>query len=394
MLADRIPAIQAALAEADLDGWFFLCFQQNDPVSVALLGLADRFISRRCYYFVPREGEPRRLAHGIEPAMLDALPGSKRLYTTWAENRAEVRNLVAGARRVAAQVSHDCALPAVSRLDVGTADLLRSLGIELVSSADLIQRFAATWTDAQLAGHRRACTHLHAIAHAAFAEVSSALRQGRTLDEYAVQQWILAAFEQAGLHAETTPIIGVNGHSADPHYMPSAVGSSPIRPGDFLLIDLWAKEKATDSVYADISWCGVCAPTPTARQAEVFAAAAAGRDAGVDLLRRRWPHTPVAGWEVDDAVRQVITAAGWGQYFIHRTGHSIHTMDHGPGANIDNFETHDDRRLIAMTGFSIEPGIYLADDFGVRTEINIALTPAAVEVTGGEPQHELLRLLA
>jgi Xaa-Pro aminopeptidase len=219
-----------------------------------------------------------------------------------------------------------------------------------------------------------------------------------------VQRGILDAFEQAGLRSESDPIVGVNAHSADPHYQPGPGHSSPIRRGDFLLIDLWAKERAPDSVYADITWCGVCAPSPTERQAEIFGYVAAARDAALQLVRSRYPGQPVQGFEVDDAAREVIRKAGYGERFFHRTGHSIGTSDHGQGANIDNLETHDTRRLLPMTCFSIEPGIYLPGDFGVRSEINVVLLPPApegpetpettgVEVTGGEAQRELLRLL-
>ncbi len=396
MLAERIPEIQDALAEAGVDGWFFACFQQNDPVGLDLLGLAGegKLVTRRCYYLIPRTGEPQKLAHGLEPAMLDHLPGAKALYTTWQEHRTRLAELVRGRGRLAAQYSPGNQLPSVSRLDAGTAELLREAGVELASAADLAQRFAATWSEEQLAGHRRANVHLHSIVRAAFAKVGEALQRGDELDEYAVQRFIVERFEEAGLWAEADPIVGVNAHSADPHYQPGPEGSAPIRRGDFLLIDLWAKEKRPASVYADITWCGVCAPAPTDLQQEVFGVVAAARDAAWELVRDRFPHQPVAGFEVDDAARATIVRAGYGERFIHRTGHSIGTQDHGQGANMDNLETHDTRLLLPMTGFSIEPGIYLPGDFGVRLEINVALTPQAAEITGGEPQHELLRLLA
>jgi Xaa-Pro aminopeptidase len=396
MLAERIPAIQSALAEAGLDGWFFACFQLNDPIGLDLLGLSGegKLVTRRCYYLIPRQGEPKKLVHGLEPAMLDHLPGSKSLYTTWQQNRAELTRLVSGHQRLAAQYSPNNELPTISRLDAGTAELVRAAGVELVSAADLAQAFAATWTQEQLEGHRRANVHLHRIALEAFARVSDALRQGGEIDEYAVQRFILDAFDQVGLWAESDPIVGVNAHSADPHYQPGPDRSSVIRPGDFLLIDLWAKEKPPASVYADITWVGVCAAAPTDRQQEVFAVVAGARDAAWELVRSRYPRTPVRGFEVDDAAREVIRQAGYGDFFFHRTGHSIGITDHGQGANMDNLETHDTRQLLAMTGFSIEPGIYLAGDFGVRSEINVALTAGAAEITGAEPQRELLRLLA
>ncbi|HEX7181824.1 MAG TPA: M24 family metallopeptidase [Thermoanaerobaculia bacterium] len=395
MLADRIPEIQSALAEAGLDAWFFAIFQLNDPIGLDLLGLSGegKLVTRRCYYLVPREGEPRKLVHGLEPAMLDHLPGSKSVYLTWQKHREEMSKLLSGFRKLAAQYSPNNELPSVSRLDAGTAELVRAAGAELVSSADLAQRFAATWSPEQLEGHRRANAHLHRIAMEAFNRVSDALRGGDQIDEYTVQRFILDAFDHVGLWSESDPIVGVNAHSADPHYQPGPGHTSPIRQGDFLLVDLWAKEKRSGSVYADITWCGVCAASPTDKQQEVFSVVAGARDAAWELVRSRYPRQPVHGFEVDDAAREVIRRAGYGDLFIHRTGHSIGTSDHGQGANMDNLETHDTRQLLAMTGFSIEPGVYITGDFGVRSEINVALTPEAAEITGGEPQRELLRLL-
>ena len=395
MLESRIGEIQSALADAELDGWFFAVFQGNDPISLDLLDLSGRaLVTRRCYYLIPRQGEPRRLVHDLEPAMLDHLPGSRDRYRTWQEHREAIDRLVRDCRRLAAQYSPKNELPSVSRLDAGTAELLGASGVELVSSAELVQRFAAVWTPGQLAGHRRANEHLHRIVREAFDLVSARLRGSEAIDEHAVQRFILESFERSGLHTEAPPIVGVNAHAADPHYEPTAESTTPIRAGDFLLVDLWAKERSTGSVYADITWCGVCAAAPSGRQEEIWRLARDARDAGIALVRERWPSTPIRGFEVDDAVREVIREAGYGEYFIHRTGHSIGIQDHGQGANMDNLETHDTRRLIAMTGFSIEPGIYLPGEFGVRTEVNVVLTETAAEITGGEPQHDLLRLLA
>jgi Xaa-Pro aminopeptidase len=395
MLKDRIPAIQQALRDENLDGWLFTCFQQSDPVSLELLGLSgDHLVTRRCYYLIPAEGSPRKLAHRLEPAMLDHLPGEKASYLRWEELHSGLQTLLEGSTRIAAQYSPNNTLPTISRLDAGTVELLRGFGVELISSAELVQAFAAVWTPDQLESHRRASVHLHRIVLEAFDRVSSILRRGENADEHQIQQFILEQFEQNGLWTESPPIVGINAHSADPHYQPSADRTSPIQRGDFLLVDLWAKEKQPTSIYADITWCGVCAAEPTERQAELFGVAVAARDAAWHLVRDRYPHLDVRGFEVDDATRQVIDAAGYGDFFIHRTGHSIGIQDHGQGANMDNLETHDERRLAAMTGFSIEPGIYLPGDFGVRTEINVALTGDTAEITGAEPQRDLLRLLA
>lgn len=394
MLRDRIPEIQEALAEMDADGWFFSCFQLSDPVALDLLELGgDHLITRRCYYLIPSKGEPRRLMHKLEPKMLAHLPGSESFYLTWAEHRKQLEALLDGCRRVAAQYSPENALPAVSRLDAGTAELLRTFGVTLASSADLVQKFAAVWSKEQLASHRRASTHLHEIVLDAFDVVAEAVRAGKEIQEYAVQKFILEQFEKRGMWTDSPPIVGVNEHSADPHYQPGPDLSSPIRKGDFLLIDLWAKEKPSHSIYGDICWCGVCRAEPTEREVELFSTAVKARDAGWQLIADNYPRATVRGYEVDDASRKVIVDAGFGEWFIHRTGHSIGTQDHGQGANMDNLETHDTRPLEAMTGFSIEPGIYLPGEFGVRTEINVALTAEAAEITGGKPQRELLRLL-
>ncbi|HSM50688.1 MAG TPA: M24 family metallopeptidase [Thermoanaerobaculia bacterium] len=391
----RLPQIQQALADAGLDGWLFAVFQQNDPVSLDLLSLGGRnLVTRRCYYLIPREGTPKKLSHRLEEGMLDHLPGDKTLYLRWSEHREGLAALVAGCRRLAAQYSPGNELPAVSRLDAGTAELLAGAGVELVSSADLVQEFAATWTPDQLASHRRAQAHLHRIVREAFDRTGEALRTGTAIHEHEIQRFILESFERAGLWSEGDPIVAVDAHAADPHFETPSEGSARIAPGHLLLIDLWAKEKTPTAIYGDITWCGVCAASPTERQQEIWSIAAAARDAGIALVRERYPHTEIRGFEVDDATRAVIDAAGYGPQFIHRTGHSIGTKDHGQGANMDNLETHDTRRLLPMTGVSIEPGIYLPGELGVRTEVNIALTPAAAEVTGAEPQRDLLRLLA
>jgi len=397
MLADKLEEIQGALAEEGLDGWLFAAFQHNDPVSLHLLGLeGDHLVTRRHYYLIPAAGEPRKLVHDLESGKLDHLPGEKAGYRTWREHREGLARLVAGVGRLAAQYSPKGELPTVSRLDLGTAELLQGAGCELASSAELVQRFSATWTPEQLDSHRRAARALHGFVHAAFDRVGEALAAGEAIDEHAVQRFLLERFDEAGLVTESPPNVSAGPHSADPHYQPTAEASSPIRPGDFLLIDLWAREKEPvpggTAIYADITWTAVCGPEPTERQQEVFQTVRDARDAALALVRSRYPDGEVRGYEVDDAARRVIEEAGYGEYFIHRTGHSIDTSLHGQGANMDNLETHDTRRLIPMTGFSIEPGIYLPGEFGVRTEIDVALTAEGAEVTG-EPQRELLRLM-
>lgn len=393
MLSEKIDEIQEALREAGADGWLFTVFQQNDPISLRLLGVGtDHLVTRRCYYLVPAQGEPRKLVHDLEPAQLDHLPGSKASYRTWREHREGLAELVSGIGTLAAQYSPGAELPTVSRLDLGTAELLKGAGCDLVSAADLVQLFAATWSQEQLESHRRAARVLHKTVLAAFDRVKAALAAGDEIDEYTIQRFILERFEQAGLVTDSPPNVSVGPHSADPHYQPTAEKTTAIRRGDLLLIDLWARENTSGSIFGDITWTAVCAPSPTDKQQEVFETVRNARDAALELIRSRYPAGEVRGYEVDDAARKVIDDAGYGKWFIHRTGHSIESSLHGQGANMDNLETHDTRRLIPWTGFSIEPGIYLPGDFGVRSEVNVALTPEGVEVTGGDPQQELLRL--
>jgi len=287
------------------------------------------------------------------------------------------------------------AIPYISRVDAGTIELVRSFGVDVATSADLVQRFEAVWTDEQYASHCQAAAALRQIVDEAFGRVRHEIACGAVFTEHDLQQDILARIAARGMHTYAPPIAAVNTHAADPHYSPPAQGSEPIRTGDLVLIDLWAKNTAPGSMYGDITWTGFVGETVPARHAEVFAIVAAARDAAIAFVRQevgagRFP----CGGDVDDVCRRVIQDAGYGDRFIHRTGHSIGEEVHGNGANIDNLETQDNRRLLPRTCFSIEPGIYLTGDFGVRTEINIALTADAAEVTGAEPQRDLLRLFA
>jgi Xaa-Pro aminopeptidase len=395
MLSDRIPQIQQALTELELDGWLFFVFQGNDPISLEFLGLCGRpLVTRRAYYLVPRQGNPRKLCSRLESGMLDHLPGERQLYATWQEHRARLEELVRDCRRLAAQYSPKAELPSSSRLDAGTAELLRSFGVELHSSAELISRFLAVWTPEQLAGHRRAAQALTEIVHAALSHARDRLKNGSPPNEYELQQWILGAMDRAGLSTEAPPIVAVDGHAADPHFEPSPETAVTLSPGQWLLIDLWAKERQPDSVYADITWCAVVGPSPTERQMALWRLVAQARDRGIEFVRSRYPHTPIRGFEVDDVVRRVIEEGGYGPSFFHRTGHSIGIQDHGPGANLDNLETHDTRRLLPMTGFSIEPGIYLPGEIGIRSEVNMALTETEAEVTTGPPQEVPICLIS
>lgn len=386
-----IPEIQAALAAAGLDGWLFCDFRGSDPLAYSVLGLPrDRLKSRRWFYFVPAAGEPVKLVHAIEPAALDALPGVRHVYLPWQQLHERLGSMLAGRRRVAMQYSPHNAIPYVSRVDAGTVELIRSLGVEVATSADLIQRFEAVMTDAQAGSHIRAADLLGAIVTDAFAEIGRCLKSGRPADEHTLQQWIWQRFDAEGLIADHAPIVAADAHAADPHFSPDPADAAPLVPGRWVLIDAWCKLKAPGAIYADITWVGCIGRPPTADEARVFGVVRDARDAAVRFVREGLAAgRTVRGCDVDDACRAVIAAAGYADRFIHRTGHSIHEIGHGNGANIDNLETRDERPLLPRTCFSVEPGVYLPGRFGVRSEINVYLPDAATAVvTGIAPQQE------
>lgn len=389
----RITRIQQAIREQPgLDGWLFYDFRHLDPIAYRVLLLDPSLhVTRRWYYWVPAQGTPVKLQHRIEPHVLDGLPGDARAYVSWRDQQAALGSLLHSAKRVAMQYSPMNAIPYLSRVDAGTIDLVRSLGAEVVSSADLVQQFEAVWDDAQLASHQVAAEGLRAIVDEAFGFVGTSLAARSNLTEYGLQQYILSRMHARGLMTSSPPIAAVNAHSADPHYAPASQGSAPIRQGDLVLIDLWAKQPGPGAVYADITWTGFAGATVPARQQDIFQIVRRARDAAVTFVQGRvrageFPY----GWEVDDVCRQVIQDAGYGQYFVHRTGHSIGEEVHGNGANIDNLETQDARRLLPGTCFSIEPGIYLPEDFGIRSELDVYLSSHDAVVYGQPVQADLL----
>ncbi|MFZ5928477.1 MAG: M24 family metallopeptidase [Acidobacteriota bacterium] len=388
----RLEAMQAALRGQAMDGWLFFDHHRRDGLAYRILGFEPpRTPTRRWYYFVPAQGEPVKLAHRIEAGMLDALPGAKRLYAGWQEQEERLRELLAGARRVAMQYSPRCAVPYVAMVDAGTVELVRSLGVEVLSSAALVQQFEALWTPAQYASHKRAQAKVDAVRAAAFRLAEERLADGRPVTEFEIKQFILNAFETEGLCTDHGPIVAVNAHASDPHYEPQASGSSEIRKGDLLLIDLWAKLREPGSVYYDITWTAFCGAAPPQRMLDVFQAVAGARDAAVTrVMKAAESGEPLCGYQVDDAARSYLRERGLDEYFIHRTGHSIGEDVHGTGANMDNFETHDDRPVVPGLCFSVEPGVYLAE-FGIRSEVNVYRSESGAEVTG-EVQRELLRL--
>jgi len=393
MNEERLRRIQQALRDEKLDAWFFADFKGTDPIALHVLALHERpLVTRRWFYVIPAQGEPVRICHRIEPHSLDSLPGSIAFYGRWQEWQEKVKSALQGCKRVACQYFPSGIVPALGRLDAGLAEFLRTTGVELVSSGDLVAQFEVTLSLGQEAGHYRAMEVLLDTVEMAFKKVRKVLGGSGLLTEYALQLEMMAHMRKAGLTTSAPPIVAVGPHAADPHYEPQPLTSSAIRPDELLLLDLWAKEAEEGAVYADITWCGWTGSHVPADVAETFRIVAAARDAGIAKALEA-AKGPICGWEVDRATRDVIEKAGYGQYFIHRTGHSIFTDDHADGANMDDFETHDTRRLLPMTLFSIEPGIYFPGKYGIRSEVNVLVKEGAAEVTG-KKQTELPALLA
>lgn len=379
----RLEAIQHVLQQAGLDGWLFFDHHHRDPLAYRILGLPTTgHVTRRWYYFIPVRGEPRALVHGVEPHVLDALPGAKTVYVRWQEQQPGLRGILGGAQRVAMQYSPQCAVPYVANVDAGTVELMRGLGVEVVSAAELIQVFEACWTPAMVEMHLEAGRRVDRIREEAFELVRRETRAGSAIDEFAVQQFIMGRFAEAGLITDSPPIVGVNANASDPHYCPGRVGSASIRRGDLILLDLWAKLDDPDAVYYDITWTAFCGDDPPRRMSEVFNVVMGARDAGILAVRQAAAAgRTLRGFEVDDAVRGFIADRKFGEFFRHRTGHSIGREVHGVGANMDNYETHDERTIIPGTCFSIEPGIYLPQ-FGIRSEVDVLVEKRAARVTG------------
>jgi Xaa-Pro aminopeptidase len=390
-----LAAVQQAIQGLGLDGWLLYDFRGLNVLARRVLQLpADVMLSRRWFYFIPARGEPRKLVHRIEPHALDGVPGPHQLYLRWQELEAGVAGLVAGCRRVAMEYVPRNANPYVSRVDAGTVELVRSCGVEIVPSGDLVQLFEACWSDEQWAMHLDAARHTRSAFDAAFAFIAQRVRGGGSVSETQVQQRILQHFAEHGLITDHPPICGVGPHSGDPHYAPGPGSDSLIREGDFVLIDLWAKLDKPNSVYSDLTWTCFVGKEVPARYTQIFQIVAAARDAAIARVRSAFQKKePLQGWQVDRAAREVIERAGYGDAFCHRTGHSIGQETHGNGANMDDLETHEQRRVLPRSCFSIEPGIYLPE-FGVRSEVNVFVDgQEQVHVTGGEPQKAIVPLL-
>ncbi len=392
----NLDAIQTALRESALDGWLFYDHHHRDPIAARILSLdPNAHITRRWYYFIPATGEPRKLVHRIEQARLDSLPGAKTQYSSWQELRAGLKDLLQNQKKIAMQYSPNNDIMYVSMVDAGTVEFLRGLGKEIVTSADLVSQFEAVLTEDQIASHSAAQRAIDLILVGAWAEIARNLRPPSggvdRFTEFDLVAWLREAMRREALVWENGPDVSVNANTSDQHYEPTAEHASPIREGDFLLIDIWGRLDKPTSVFYDVTWTGVVGREPTKKEQLVFDTVRRARDAAIETVEKAFAaNRPIAGFEADDAARAVIREAGFGDFFVHRTGHNIAHEIHGSGAHLDNLETHDVRLILPRTCFSVEPGIYLPE-FGVRSEINMITRPGKAWVTG-RIQQELVQI--
>ena len=392
----KITQIQTALTELKLEAWLLYDFRGINPIAQNVAGLTDAHITRRWFCLIPANGEPKWLFHAIETSNFVDVPGSIAHYTGWQELNEQIAILLAGVRNVAMEYSPHAAIPYISRVDAGTLEWIRSFGVEVHTSAELAQHVEARLTEEQAEGHQTAARLVLTAKDEAFAWITEQLRAAKAITEYDVQQFILRRFGEMDLTADHPPIVAVNAKSSEPHYAPTATQTQPIKKGDFILIDLWAKQKAPDAVFADTTWVAYAGATVPERIVEIFEIVKEARDKAVAFIREKWAaEEPIYGYAVDDCTRAHITEKGYGDFFIHRTGHNIGTAIHGNGVNLDNLETRDERTLIPGICFSVEPGIYLTE-FGVRTEIDVFLAGPGkdgVRVTTAPVQNQVLPLL-
>ena len=389
----NLEAIQDALRAADLDGWLFYDHHGRDPLAYRILGLPDAaHVTRRWYYFIPVNGDPRKLVHRIESKRLDSLPGSKAEYSSWQELETEISLLITGATRIAMQYSPRNAIMYVSLVDAGTIEVLRALGKVIVSSANLVSRFEAVLTEEQIASHFEAQRHIDELLEEAWREIGRRTQSARQTDEWSMVQWFSERLSRLDLIWDHGPNVSVDANSADSHYEPNAESSLPIRSGSFLLIDIWARMNRPGSCFYDITWTGVAGREPTNREQTVFAAVRDARNAAIRAVSEAFANgRPIAGFEADDAAREILRARGFAAAFTHRTGHNIGNVLHGSGAHLDNLETHDERLLLPNTCFSIEPGAYFPGEFGVRSEVDM-ITRVGSAVVSGRQQEKLVRV--
>jgi len=379
-----LAAVQAALRQFRCDGWLLYDFRGSNPLATRVLRIDPAaHATRRFAYYIPADGQPRKLVHRIEANALDHVPGEKTVYLRWQEWEQGLCDLLSRRGRVAMEYSHRNANPYVARVDAGTVELVRACGVEVVSSGDLVQLFEATWTDEQWSMHRKAEEHLDEALQKAWQFIVEQIDRNGSVRETQVQSDLMEHMKWSRLVTDHPPIVGAGPNSSSPHYAPHAGSDAEIRPGDLVLIDAWAKLDRPESVYADYTRMALVGSEVPDKYAEIFSIVASARDAGIACVRDAFASgQTLQGWQVDDAVRKVIDDAGYGKYFRHRTGHNIGQETHGNGAHMDNLETHEERRVLPRTCFSIEPGIYL-DDFGIRSEVNVFVdAEGKVHVTG------------
>lgn len=383
----KIEQAQKYLQEMKADGWLLYDFHKSNDLAHLFLEIpSETMTTRRFFYWIPARGAPIKLVHAIESFVLDGMPGEKRIYSSWQSLQGELGKILKGKKRVAMEYSPKNAIPYISKVDAGTVDLVRSFGVEVVTSGNFLPHFTAVFSEQQGQSLIRAGKALDRIVNSAWTYISSHLKAGKSLTEYEVQQKIVAEFSAAELVTDSPPIVAVNDHTAMPHYAPDRIGSSAIKKGDWILIDLWAKEKTPGAIFADITRVGVADTYPTPKQQEIFHIVREAQVAAMMLVKTRFTeHQKIMGFEVDDAARGVIEEAGYGKFFTHRTGHSIELHVHGSGTHMDNLEMHDERPILPGTAFSIEPGIYLPGFFGVRLEYDLYVHHSGnVEIVGGE----------
>ena len=386
-----LKEIQAELQSRGEDGWLFYDFYGRDPIAYRLLGLKYEHVKRRWYYYLPAQGTPQKLVHKIESTKLDELPGEKHLYASWQEQRDALRNMMRDGKKIVMQYSPENAIPYVSMVDAGTVELIRGMGKEIVTSADLVQLFEARWTDEQLALHKKAGEIIDAIVVESFARIGEHVTADKRLTEYEQQQWMLEQFTANNLVTDSGPDVAINEHASDPHFDPSPSITREFRAGDWVLLDVWGKLQQPGGVYYDVTWVGFIGDRVPAQHQKIFEIVREARDSTVKFaLDRIAGGRQIRGFEVDDVARGVIEKYGYGQYYFHRTGHSIGEEVHGTGANMDNLEVHDERIVLPQTCFSVEPGIYLPE-FGVRLEVDVYVGEGTAEVTG-KVQQEIVRI--
>jgi Xaa-Pro dipeptidase len=397
--AQRVGEIQKALQAAKLDGWLFYDFRGSDYLALRILKLDENAVgSRRWFYYVPASGECTKIVHRIEAAKLDALPGKRQEYSSWKEQHAALKAALNPSNkkpRIAMQYSPMNDVPYMSKVDAGTVELIRSFGAEVVTSAELVQQFEAIWTPEQLQSHIEASDKMHRIFFDAFGEVARRIRANEPLTEYDLEQFIVRRWHEEGMGTDhDDAIVSVNANTANPHYTPKSEGSLPIRRGDFVLLDLASKLRTPHAVFTDQTWTGYVGESVPEEYSKIFNIVRDARDSAVEFVRTNLREgKSIRGADVDDISRGVITKAGYGQYFTHRTGHSIGEEVHGNGVNIDNFETRDSRRITPGVCFSIEPGIYLPGKFGVRSEIDVYVKGQEIEIYGQPIQTEVVAIL-